>query len=219
VPAYPGASVISSTRDVLGGDVSYLAIYGTGAARSNVAGYFSDAFSESPWQIEAGRDTAASTLYTFARTDTADVSGLVIMTESDGDGVTTIIVNVQVVGGAAAVEDEPYAPGVARALPAGFPEDFPLYPDATVVETLFDHQPAGSGYAVSFDTDDAPSDVLDFYDRELAAAGWTVEDDADFGALTFEGNGGVEGQLQAYDLEGADVTRVDVQLRQARGGG
>ena len=63
-------------------------------------------------------------------------------------------------------------PVLAKALPANFPSDVPVYADADVAWSR-----ASTDLVVGarFSSDDAPSDVSGFYADEFAAQGWATE--------------------------------------------
>lgn len=57
-------------------------------------------------------------------------------------------------------------------LPATFPEDFPLYPNAVPFSAM---ETGGGSTFVSLDSDAQPPDVYRFYKEKLPASGWTIE--------------------------------------------
>ena len=68
--------------------------------------------------------------------------------------------------------------GGGKTVPANFPKDIPLYKNAKVTDV----QPPPPGmppavalYVVFLETPDSKATVLEFYKRELAAAGWKLE--------------------------------------------
>jgi hypothetical protein len=58
------------------------------------------------------------------------------------------------------------------ALPKGFPDDLPLYPDATVLSAM---SQGTSGGMVKLQTEDAIERVYEFYDAKLRAGGWEID--------------------------------------------
>jgi len=62
-------------------------------------------------------------------------------------------------------------------IPADFPKDFPLYPGAVPSGTAVgSEQSMGKGFWLVLDTGDALSKVTTFYNDQLEAKGWTVEE-------------------------------------------
>jgi hypothetical protein len=63
----------------------------------------------------------------------------------------------------------------AATLPAGFPEDVPVYPGARQTGSL---AATGKGMVVTFQSLDAPQEVLTFYRAQLAEQGWSISGEA-----------------------------------------
>jgi len=63
-------------------------------------------------------------------------------------------------------------------VPADFPKDVPLYPGARATATM---AAAGEGTLVTFDIEDAPEKVYDFYQEKLASDGWQIASSASMG--------------------------------------
>lgn len=63
-------------------------------------------------------------------------------------------------------------------LPAGFPTDVPVYPNAKVQGSVASAGQDGSGNYVGLQTTDALADVIAWYKKEIVAKGWTVTTDA-----------------------------------------
>jgi hypothetical protein len=176
VPTYPGAHLVSSVVQVSGSDASYLVVYDTGDKRDAVAKYYEDSLAKDPWQIQGGQVDRNGTVHQFSNTGDPNVTGLVLVAESNDDKVTTILESVQVVSGAKAAESTPYAPGESKPLPAGFPSTVTAYPGSTTIESAFRKQPQGNTYIASFVTKDDAAKVLDYYRGEFQKNGWTVQD-------------------------------------------
>lgn len=73
-------------------------------------------------------------------------------------------------------------------LPESFPEGFPVYTDAFIDSSWSTDSGNISGTSVVWVTDDRPSQIFDYYKRELALAGFsydTVEADESY-TLSFE---------------------------------
>jgi len=226
VPAYPGAHLLSSIVQVSGADASYLVVYDTEDKRADVAKYYEDELAKDPWQIEGGQVDRNGTVHQFSNTGDPNVTGLVLVAESNDDTVTTILESVQVVSGAKAAEARPYAPGDSKPLPAGFPSGVSAYPGSTTIEAAFRKQPQGTTYLASFVTKDDASKVLDYYRQEFQKNGWTVQD-GDSGtsdpsatptepatAISFsDTKSQVSGGITTGKLDEDDsYTRIDVQV-------
>ena len=63
-----------------------------------------------------------------------------------------------------------YAAGSGTVLPADFPKDVPIYPDAKVTGSVSGGQKAASGQMVTFESPDSPDKIVDFYNSKLS--GW-----------------------------------------------
>ena len=73
----------------------------------------------------------------------------------------------------------------ANSLPESWPKDAPKYPGATIQFSASSNPETGKpGAAVVFQTSDSAEKVTDFYKRELASNGWTIEGTATFGVAT-----------------------------------
>jgi hypothetical protein len=68
--------------------------------------------------------------------------------------------------------------GDGAAVPEGFPNDVPLYPGARPTATM---SAEGEGTLVTFDIDDGPEKVYDFYQQQLADTGWEIASSASMG--------------------------------------
>lgn len=224
LPSYPGARVVSSLVQITGEDAVFLIVYDTGASRDDVASELTQRFSDDPWQIDQGQENRDGTLRQFSRIDDADVSGIFLVADSTGGDVTTIFVSVQAVSGAADADISAFEPVASKALPEGFPSELPHYPDAIVIETMFQKGADANTFVASYIAQANTSKVLDRYRSELEDAGWTVgdgpapEDGSDGQTLTFEDESGdVTGNVIAATFaEDEDYTRIDVQVRDAR---
>jgi len=62
-------------------------------------------------------------------------------------------------------------------LPADFPDDVPVFPDATLVTSVS----APDGIMLSSESTAKPDDVLAFYKKELGSEGWTTEAEMNMG--------------------------------------
>lgn len=236
IPSYPGAHLVSSLVQVRGSDASYLVVYDTTDQRDAVSKYYEDNLAKDPWQIEGGQVNKDGTVHQFSNTSDPNITGLVLLAESNDDKVTTILESVQVTSGAKAAETSGYSPGQSKPLPAGFPSNVQPYPGSTTTETAFRKQPQGNTYVVTFVTKDDAAKVLDFYRNEFKGNGWTVTDGDGSSsgqaatptagpatAISFtDSKSNVTGGVTTGALdEDASYTRVDVQVATgaASGGG
>lgn len=176
VPTYPGSDVVASVVQIAGGNANYLVVYDTSDDREAVSAWFAAALDEDPWQLDAGQSGESSTLQRFTRIDDADISALVLIAESDSDSLTSIVYSVEIAsGGDAASGDESFSPGESKPLPAGFPDEVPVYPDGTVIGFAFQNQPGTDSFSITIVTQDTITDVIEFYEGAFGENGWTVE--------------------------------------------
>ena len=64
-------------------------------------------------------------------------------------------------------------------IPTGFPKDVPMYPGAVPTATMSSE---GQGTLVTFDSNDEPQRVFDFYEEQLIDNGWSIESSATMGS-------------------------------------
>ncbi len=226
VPMYPGSDLVASLVQLSGENAAYLVVYDTSDSRGDVAAFFEDALGERPWQVEAGRDGADASLQQFTKTDSADITGVVLSAESKDDDVTTIVISMNVISGADEADDgQDFEPAVGKTLPSGFPDDVAIYPDAILIETVYQRQPEGDSYLASFLTRESTSDVVQFYRDEFEDNGWTVNDgdateapleNAD--AVGFSDDGGeISGGVLVGDFaDDGDYTQINLQIVSTR---
>ncbi|HZP57270.1 MAG TPA: hypothetical protein VFC53_06920 [Dehalococcoidia bacterium] len=222
VPKYPGASVVSAVRQVSGDDVLYLVVWDSNDNRAKVAKYFEDQFGNDPWQLEASETNADATSHQFSRIDDGDVSGVVLIGQSNEDAVSTIVLSLRVVSGAKDIQPGEFDTTDTASLPPGFPSDLPQYPGSTIVQSGYSKAPRTTSFAVSFATRDGAADVLDYYRSQLVGSGYTVAD-ADASDSALEGaeaisfdhaDGTRTGRITAGELpEDKRYTRIDIELQ------
>ncbi|MGH7622561.1 MAG: hypothetical protein ACREMU_09505, partial [Gemmatimonadaceae bacterium] len=176
IPTYPGSKVVSALRQVQGSDASYLVVYDTADARDKVANYFDGKLDADPWQLQGGQSDVNGTVQQFSSIKDPNLSGLVLVSASKDNKVTTILESIQVVSGAASAPKEAYSPGASKPLPNGFPANVPEYPGAVNISTAYQKQPQGNQYIISLVTRDDAAKVLDFYRGKFKDNGWTVAD-------------------------------------------
>jgi hypothetical protein len=68
--------------------------------------------------------------------------------------------------------------GEGAAIPEDFPSDVPIYPGARPTATMSE---AGEGTLVTFDIDDGPEKVYDFYQQKFSDGGWEIASSASMG--------------------------------------
>lgn len=97
----------------------------------------------------------AETMMEKAAGGTADV-------DISGDGLTV------------KTKDGTFTAGTS--LPSDFPSDIPIYPGSDVAYSGTNTSQDGGGAGVMLTTADEASKIIAYYKKELASAGWTVED-------------------------------------------
>jgi hypothetical protein len=225
IPQYPGSRIVSSVSQIQGEDAGYLAVYDTPDSREQVSDYFAGELDKGDLQVVAGQDSRDATLHQYTKTDDANFSGLVLISSSKDNGLTTIVESVQITSGAKNQPSSPFA-AEARQLPEGFPgDDVPTYGGAVVIESAYQKQSGTKTYAASFVTKDSASDVLDFYRGKFGDANLTVQDAdsssstlKDAEAISFADPAlNVQGQLTVGKFaEDESYTRIDVQVRTSK---
>ena len=69
--------------------------------------------------------------------------------------------------------------------PDNWPSDVPKYPNGEIFFSGSSNPQTGeSGATVSFSTNDSPSEVMDYYKRELTGSGWQIEGTATVAGMT-----------------------------------
>jgi hypothetical protein len=103
--------------------------------------------------------------------------------------------------------------GGGKAIPANFPKDIPVYIDAKVTDV----QPPPPGmpaaaalYVVFLETPDSKATALEFYKRELAAAGWKLENAFSGSPDAFQGMKG-DRMLSFGVLERGENTGIQIE--------
>jgi len=233
-PVYKGAKIIASfavDESGTGQGTTYIAVLTTSASAQDVYEYYSRSLDEDPWQVEVAQSGDQGDYVQFSRPDDAEVQGAVLIFHSDFGDVTSIRVYFQDLSLARLPEGERFSLGKSRPLPAGFPEEVPIYKGkaSVVLATGFRRSPGSQVFFVSFLTKDAQDDIIDFYTRQFEDRGWTVSDSASGNtgfALAIDFADGpsqsVTGSIQADDFaEDDSYRRVDlfVQVSGSRGRG
>ena len=193
------------------------------ATSQEIFAFYRDALDSDPWQVEVGQIGAQITGIRYARPDNPDVSGVVIVNESELDERTVIQLVYEDLAGALTPGTGPSVPqlGQSRPLPLGFPEAVPIYgaDDGTIViDSGFQRGQGGQFFAVTFLTLDSEYDVIDYYRGEFEARDWTVTESTDTDLTSFavaiefdDGEAATSGQIIADTYsEDADYTRVDL---------
>lgn len=97
-------------------------------------------------------------------------------------GVPGVTVDRKLDGSTTYSNDENTVTIGSNTLPDNWPSDAPTYPNATVQYSGSSQPQTGEeGLAVAFVTTDSAQSVYDFYKKELADKGWTVEQTSEMG--------------------------------------
>lgn len=180
-PIYTGAQIVVSIAMASQQGTGYLIVLSTPDDAGEVFAFYNDALDQDPWQVEIGRSSREFTGLRFLRVDNIDVSGDVSLHRSSLDEQTVIYLSYTDIsqailpGGAT----NPFTAGMTRALPAGFPEDVPIYAgteDSIVLDTYFERGQGGRAFIVTFLTTDSQRDVIEYYREEFEGRGWVVSD-------------------------------------------
>jgi hypothetical protein len=226
-PLYDGADPVVSFAVVTPEGTTYRAILTTSAAAGEVFTYYQDVLDKDPWQVEIGQTGALVTGIQFTRPDNPDISGVIIVNESELDEVTVVQLIYEDLSAALTPGTGPSIPllGASRPLPPGFPEAVPIYGtdgETIVIDSGFQRGAGGQVFIVSFLTQDTADDVIEFYRGEFEAQEWNVIDsentDTTSFAIGLEFDDGQNAMLSGFLVadtyqEDANYTRVDVQLQ------
>jgi hypothetical protein len=87
------------------------------------------------------------------------------------------------------------------ALPADFPRDVPIYPDARPTAAI---SARGRGTMTTFESGDPPEKVYAFYREQLLAAGWRIDTEANLGGQYMLGLI-KDGQQASISITGSDA--------------
>lgn len=188
-PQYPGAKLIVSSRQpapvsspadgATGGDVAqpllYFIVLDTSDSRQDVYAFYEQTLDQDPWQLESSFSTPQLDTFQFFDVQDADIAGAVSIAAGGDDGRTSILISLQDAG-AFLDEPPPYELRESLAVPQDFPEEIPLYAEATVTGSAFFREPDSQSFLLIFITLDTGSDVLDFYKEAFQAKGWTVQE-------------------------------------------
>ena len=225
VPMYD-VDVVSSVLQISEASAGYIIVQHSEDDRDTIAEDLSTRFSEGSWQIDGGQESTDATLIQFSKTDDANVSGIVLLTQSKDGERTTIITSVQDAGGAED-PDEPFVVPGPRNVPSGFPSELVPYPDAILIESAYQKESGQTSFALSYITDADAAAVVEHYRTTLEDAGLTVEDGdpttspmEDAQVLSFSNEDlTLQGEVAIGTFaEDEEFTRIDVQAGDERDG-
>jgi hypothetical protein len=104
---------------------------------------------------------------------------------------------------------------VEGGLPSTFPDDFPMYPNLSIAESI----PLGERYVVEAHSDDSVQDIVDFYRQELTKGRWELlgtENSTESNSTTFRFTApgfSVDGRvMMAEDASGSARTIVGIAM-------
>ncbi len=117
------------------------------------------------------------------------------------------------------MNDAPPPPVVEGRLPASFPDDFPLYPDLSIGRS----SPLGGRYITEARSEDSAEQIIEFYERELAAGRWELLDkhtseDPESTTLRFTAPGlSIDGRVLVTEVEGETVVGIAMPIEAGEG--
>lgn len=97
-------------------------------------------------------------------------------TETDSAGMSSIATDIDPTRFPTSLPE-----GITAEVPRNYPADLPIYPNAAPSQGKgVDHEGLALA-AVQLLTNDSPAEAFEFYKRELASKGWTIEKAEDMG--------------------------------------
>jgi len=188
LPEYPGSKLIGSTVTTTSN------VKGLGVLRESsdpvdqVYAFYEQALSVSPWQVQVSTFPGKVAGVQFSNPDYPDMSGTVVIQPSSSDGAKSMIfLSVQSVSGTATTE--PLQLDVSKSLPLNWPQQVPVYADATITDTGWGTSATTYEWQITFLAQAAPKDVIEFYRTQLTNIGFTVTDETPQGqesAISFQ---------------------------------
>lgn len=109
---------------------------------------------------------------------------------------------------------EKTAPGVTvtTKLPANFPSDIPMYPEADVV---FSRASGDMALSVRFVTNASVDEVAGFYVQALASQGWSAEHRPSIGGAAVLANKGMRRAALSVSTNSGGKTQVDLMIAES----
>lgn len=115
-------------------------------------------------------------------------------------------------------DDEPDIPDdidVSEELPADWPADFPLYPDAELEAFVRSTEEGAQGDVATFQSNDDVQDIIGFFEDEFTKGPWTmitdpVIEDTSGSFLVQDADGGSAGSSVSIDQENGNTAIVIV---------
>ena len=224
LPEYPGSKLIGSTV------TTSSSLQGLGVLRESndpvdqIYAFYEQALSVLPWEVQLSTFPGKVAGVQFSNQDYPSMRGAVVIQPSSSDDAKSMIfLSVQSVSGTATAE--PFQLDVSKPLPLNWPQQIPVYTDATITDTGWGTTATTYEWQITFLAQAAPKDIIEFYRTQLTALGFTVADETPQGqesAISFQiakppetWSGAVTVQAFAQDPTYAQAT---VQVSIAPGG-
>lgn len=178
-PSYKGAQVKTTMRSSGEGGIFYLVALEAPDDRDTVLAFYEEQLNRGPWQVTGARaDSKASTLQFLRRGEPPMGGTLMVEARREGGRGSDITLSLLTEEETASTEAGSKAaprPEEGLALPRGFPAEFPLHPNAIILNTAWRRESDGISYVVRFITRDNEDSVITFYEDNLPLSGWTLE--------------------------------------------
>ena len=174
VPEYPGSNLIGSTVSTGTGLRALGVLRETTDPLDKVYLYYESALDNAPWSITVSSSQGKTAALQFTNANDATLTGAVVIQPSGDGGHTTIFFSIQT--SSSDVTSEPFKLEPTKPLPRDWPQQVPLYLNATITDTGWGRNGDATEWQITFLAKTAPLDILAFYRTELTAKNWAITD-------------------------------------------
>ncbi len=229
LPVHPDAVLVASGRiDNPDGSQRYFIVFDLHGSPAEIEEAVAEQLDQSPWQATGGQSSEEIAIVQFQSTTSADVQGVAwvqpILSSAtltaaaaaaaaeaeDGDaaddatptpeGPLASLLYLIATLPPTAAEPPDFELPQGRPLPTGFPAEFLIDDDMTVVDTAWSTQPGATAYRITVLKSGSSFDLAELYRERIEAEGWELTGDDAVGFATLLGfaseTDGIQGQVQ-----------------------